>query len=164
MSPISFHGVPVWVFVLLVALIALGVAQSLPRSVALRRTAVLPVVLLGVSMAGVVSTFGAVPAALAAWAAGVAASVVALHGRVDVKAVHYDPAQRRFELPGSWAPLALILGVFAVKFAVGMTLGRQPALASSLPLAVAASAAYGSFSGAFLGRAMALWAVARRAA
>lgn len=154
--------VPRWVFALFAALVALGMAQSLPREVGLRRSAVLPIVLLALSLAGVVSSFAAVALALPAWAAGVAVAVAGLHGRVDVAGVRYDAVTQRFALPGSWIPLALMMSLFALKFAVGMALARNPDLASSVAFASMASAAYGLFSGAFLGRAMALWALARR--
>jgi hypothetical protein len=153
---------PTWVYGLLFALIALGVSQSFPRSVTLRRSAVLPLLLVGVSLMGVVGTFDRQPLALLAWASALAATVAALHGRVDTTAVRYAPDTQRFQLPGSWVPLALMLGLFAVKFGAGVTLATQPELRDSTGFALAASAAYGLFSGVFLGRAMALWTLARR--
>ena len=50
-----------------------------------------------------------------------------------------------------------------MEFIVGVALAAQPELRQSAGLAVAASAAYGLFSGVFLGRALALWALARQA-
>ena len=155
---------PTWVYGLLFALVALGVSQSFPRSVTLRRSAALPLLLVGVSLMGVVGTFDHQPPALLAWAAALVATVAALHGRVDTTAVRYAPDTQRFQLPGSWVPLALMLGLFAVKFGAGVTLATRPVLRDDTGFALAASAAYGVFSGVFLGRAMALWALARHAA
>jgi hypothetical protein len=155
--------IPVWVYGLLFALIALGVSQSFPRTVTLRRSALLPLALVGVSLMGVVGSFGQQLAALLSWPLGLAAAVAALHGRIDTSAVRYSAATQRFQLPGSWVPLALMLGLFTLKFGVGMTLAQHPELKQSAAFAMAASAAYGLFSGVFLGRAMALWALARRA-
>lgn len=59
-------------------------------------------------------------------------------------------------------PLALMLGLCTVKFGAGMSWANQPGLRESPLFAVSISAAYGLFSGVFLGRAMALWALARR--
>lgn len=154
---------PPWVYGLLFALIALGVSQSFPRSVTLRRTAVLPLVLAGMSLMGVVGTFGNEPRALLAWALGITAAVAAMRGRVDTSAVRFCARTQRFQLPGSWLPLALMMGLFALKFGVGVTLTRQPELRQSTGFALAASVAYGLASGVFLGRAMALWTLARRA-
>ena len=162
----TLQHVPVWVFGLLMALIALGVSQSFARSVTLRRVTVLPLMLLGWSLAGVNSSFGVstwAGLALLAWAAGVAASVFLLRGRVDVSAVEFSPATRRFELPGSWLPLVLVLSLFALKFGAGMSLGVAPELRQSLPFVVTASLAFGAFSGVFLARALALWSLARGA-
>ena len=155
--------IPTWVFGIFFGLLALGVAQSFPRSLTLRRSAILPIALVGLSLAGVLSSFGQVPAALLAWALGLAGTVAALHGRVDTTAVHYSAATQRFQMPGSWLPLALMMGLFAIKFGVGMALALQPELRGSLGFALVISAAYGVFSGVFLGRAMALWALARQA-
>ena len=44
-----------------------------------------------------------------------------------------------------------------------MTLATRPDVRSALAFPLASSAAYGVFSGAFLGRAVALWTVARAA-
>jgi hypothetical protein len=156
--------VPVWVYGLLFALIALGVSQSFARSATLRRVSVMPLVLLGWSLSGVSSSFGASPWVawgLLAWAAGVAGSVLLVRERIDVSSVRFDAATRRFELPGSWLPLVLMLALFALKFAAGVSLGMAPELRQSLPFVVTASLAFGAFSGAFLARALALWSLAR---
>ena len=154
--------VPTWVFGLLFALIAFGVAQSFPRSVSLRRSAVLPLVLVGLSLMGVVTTFGQQPLALLAWAAGLSAALLGLQGRIDTSAVRFSADTGRFQVPGSWLPLALMMVLFAVKFGVGALLAMRPDLRSSMPLALLASAAYGLFSGVFGARAMALWTLTRQ--
>jgi NADH:ubiquinone oxidoreductase subunit 6 (subunit J) len=158
--------VPVWVFGLLLALIALGVSQSFARSATLRRVTVMPLVLLGWSLSGVISSFGASPLgglALLAWAAGVGAAVLSLRGRLDVSAVEFSPATQHFQLPGSWLPLVLVLTLFALKFGAGMSLAMSPELRQSLPFVVTASLSFGAFSGVFLARALALWSLARAA-
>jgi len=50
-----------------------------------------------------------------------------------------------------------MMGIFFTKYAVGVTLALQPALARDLPVALALSAVYGAFSGVFLARAARLW-------
>ncbi len=158
------HHVPGWAFALLLALVVLGLLQTRPRSVTWRRSLVLPLALLALSFAGVVSAFGARPLALAAWAAGLMAAATALQGRVDPAAVRFSPATRVFEVPGSWVPLGLMMALFALKFGVGMSLGLHPQLRDGTGFMLAVSTAYGAFSGVFLGRAMALWALARSTA
>ncbi|HET7863229.1 MAG TPA: DUF6622 family protein [Burkholderiaceae bacterium] len=159
----TLQHIPTWVFALFVALVALGVSMSFPRTVSLRRSLMLPLALLSLSLMGMVSAFGSQPLALPAWAAGLAAALLALQGRVDTSAVRFSAQTRHFHVPGSWLPLALMMALFSLKFGVGMALALQPDLRQSTGLAVAASAAYGLFSGVFLGRALALWALARQA-
>ncbi len=154
---------PTWVFVVLFGLIALGFTQSFPRSLTLRRSAVLPLVLVGLSLMGVISTFGGQPLALLLWVSGLTASVATLHGRLDTSDVRFSTAARRFQVPGSWVPLILMMALFTVKFGAGVTLASRPELRQSTTFALAASGSYGLFSGIFLARAMALWALARRA-
>lgn len=151
---------PVWG--VLALLVVLGASQMRTRTVGLRRTTVLPLVFVVLSLAGVVGTFGHHAAGLLAWALGLCAALALLHGRVDTRRVRYAAGMRRFTLPGSVWPLLLMLSIFAVKFAVAVALIRQPGLQSASAFALAASAAYGFFSGALLGRAMALWALIPR--
>jgi hypothetical protein len=155
--------IPLWVYGVFIVLLAFGLSQARDRSASLSRITALPVVMVGLSLGGVLSAFGHEPLALLAWAAGLAASVVALHGRIDTSTVRYTAPQRLFQLPGSVWPLVLMMGIFMLKFGAGMSLALHPELKHSLPFAAVASAAYGIFSGVFLGRAIALWMVARRA-
>lgn len=102
--------------------------------------------------------------ALPAWVTGLGAAWLALRGRAGTSAVRFSARTQPFHVPGSWVPLALMMALFSLKFGVGVALAHQPELRQSAGLAVAAaSAAYGLFSGVFLGRALALWALARQA-
>jgi Family of unknown function (DUF6622) len=153
---------PAWVFGVLVALVALGVAQSVPRRVSLRRNIVVPLTLAAWSLSGAVSTFGGQPLALLAWVIALAATMLALHGRVATTGVRYVADEQAFAMPGGWGPLALMMGLFGLRFGAGVMLADDPDLRHSAAFAVAACTAYGTFSGVFLGRAMALWSLARR--
>ncbi|HSN33892.1 MAG TPA: DUF6622 family protein, partial [Ideonella sp.] len=73
------------------------------------------------------------------------------------------PAERAWALPGSWAPLALMLGLFALRFVVAALLATHAGLRDDLAFAALAGAGYGALSGVFLGRAMALWRLASAA-
>jgi len=154
---------PVWVWGLLLALVALGLGQTFPRRVTLRRSTMLPLALLTFSLYGVFSRFGAQPAPLLAWGVGLAAALVATQGRFDTSAVRFDAASRSFQMPGSWLPLVLMLTLFALKFAAGVLAATQPALVRDAGFALPASAAFGAVSGIFLARAIAFWTLARRA-
>lgn len=160
MSMQILRGTPVWVWGLLALLVAIGVSQSMPRSVSARRAYVVPALMVALSLGGVASTFGARPAALAAWAAGLALAILAGVDAVAPRGARWVSAASRFELPGSWLPLALILALFCVKYGVGVGLAIAPALAANLHFEVGIAFAYGVFSGLFAARAVALRRIA----
>lgn len=152
---------PQWVFVLFAGLVYLGIRQMMPRRVGQHRATVLPLVMTALSMAGVVSAFGNAPQALISWAAGTVL-VCALSLRFSSgRTVSYDAASRSFEMPGSVVPMALYMGIFFTKYAVGINMGMQPALAHSANFAMLVGGVYGAFSGIFLSRAARLWRMAQ---
>jgi hypothetical protein len=151
---------PRWVFALFVALVALGVSQLFTRQVGIRRAMLMPLAMVALSLAGIVAFAAAQPLVLLLWAAA-AATVAALVGASAAPAkTSFDPATRRFSLPGSIVPLALIVGIFAVRYAVGATLALHPQLAHQAAFALPVGALYGALSGVFLGRALRLWRLA----
>ena len=153
---------PPWVFVLFAVLVAFGFLQSRTREVSLVRVTILPLVLIGLSLSGLLGTFGAHAFAIAAWLAGVAVALVLNRAAKWPRRVSYAPATRRFLVEGSWLPLAVMMIIFFTRYAVTVTLAMQPPLASTLWLPVLVSLAYGLMSGAFLARALRILA-ARRA-
>lgn len=151
---------PRWVWVVLVALVAAGIAQARPRRITPMRLVVLPALLTGLSLLGLVTAFSGA-AAPAGWTTGVVIAgtlAVALGAPAGAR---WDAGGLRLALPGSWLPLALMLGLFAVKFTVGMLVARSPALRHVDAFVGATGLAYGIFSGLFLGRALALRSLIR---
>ncbi len=153
---------PRWVWVLLLALLGLGLSQAVTRSASLKRITILPLVLVGLSLSGTLSAFGADPQWLLAWLAAAALTVALLARRAPAPGTRYDAAARRFSLPGSWVPLSLILGLFSIKYFVGVATAMQPSLAHDPAFAASFSALYGAFSGVFVARAAGLWKLALR--
>ena len=152
---------PLWVWPLLLALLWLGFDQTRARVVGLRRILLLPAVMTGLSLSGAMTSFGAGPLVLLVWSIAVCIGTGLAVKRPAVSLARYDPATALFHLPGSWAPLALILGIFSAKYATGATLAMQPALAASIEFSTLVSAVYGVFSGIFVGRAIRLWRLRR---
>lgn len=156
---------PVWVWGLLAALLALGLSQTRSRSVSRVRMALMPLAMTGLSLWGTVSAFGQSPLfgyVLLAWAAGAALMLGLTAPLAAPEGAYYDAARRSFKLPGSWLPLALILGIFLTKYVVGVELSMQPALARDGAYSLIAGGLYGLFSGTFAGRAARLWRLALR--
>ena len=152
---------PSWVWVLLLALIGLGLSQAVGRTASLQRITLLPLVMTGLSLFGTVSAFGVGSQLLLAWlATGGLVAALLLQRRLP-DSIRYDAQTRRFTLPGSWLPLALILGIFLTKYVVGAASAMQPTLIRDPVFALALSALYGAFSGVFAGRAARLWRFAR---
>lgn len=147
---------PAWVWGLLAALIGLGLSQTRQRSAGLARVAILPVAMGALSLSGTLSAFGASIAVLATWTGAAAAAALAWLSRPTPAAVRYDAATRRFDLPGSWVPMLLILGIFSLRYAVNVSLALDPALAADPLLHLGVPLLYGALTGLFAGRAMAL--------
>jgi hypothetical protein len=148
---------PIWVWALLALLIGLGYQQSKTRVLGLRRVMVIPAVLTLLSILGTVSAFGSSPQVLFTWLA--AASLLAFVVlQLPLSAGHrFDPQTSKLHVLGSWVPLALMMGIFANKYVVGVALSMHPELAQNATFTLAFSALYGAFSGVFIGRAVRLW-------
>ena len=131
LGPILQHT-PNWVWGLLATLIALGLSQVRTRSVSLARVALLPMAMTALALWGTVSAFGGSTQfgpVLLAWLVAAAAALAAVAPFAPPAGTRYDPATRRFHLPGSWVPMLLILGVFLTKNVVGVELAIAPCLA-----------------------------------
>ena len=157
------QNAPVWVWAVLAALVALGLTQVRDRSISLARGIVMPLAMVAVSLVGLGSARGAQPLALVAWLEGLAiGATVALAARLWPD-IGWQPAARRLTVPGSWLPLALMLAIFGARFVVGAALAMQPAYRLDPIFGTLAGLAYGSLSGIFLGRGLAMWNAARSA-
>ena len=65
---------------------------------------------------------------------------------------------------GVFVPLLLIVGIFMVKYVVGVELAMAPRLAHDAQYALVVATLYGAFTGVFVGRAARLWRLALRPA
>jgi hypothetical protein len=152
---------PAWVWALLVALLALGFAQTRARELSLGRVTVLPAILATLSLLGAASGFGLSPVALGAWVAGFFLAYRYAGALVRVRGASWSAQSARLHVPGSWVPLFLIVGLFLLKYAVGVTLAMRHTLALDPLFAGACSLAYGAFAGLFWRRAQSLRVLAR---
>lgn len=155
---------PVWVWPLFVLLLYLGYTQTRTRPVPAARIAVLPVLMPGLSIAGMLSVFGANAIALGCWLAALLATAASMRAIGAPRGVTYSPDARSFTVPGSWWPLALIMAIFFTRYAVTVALAMNPSLSQLALFAVAVSVTYGLPSGFFIGRALNIWRSAKPAA
>ena len=162
MVALILSNTPSWVWGLLVALLAVGWSKTRSRRVSLTRITLLPLGLGGFSLYGMVSAFGASAAVLGGWLMAMLLAQWVVTQLPQPAGVRYDAANRQFQLPGSWVPMALIMGIFLTRYAVGVALAMSPELKADGLFTVVIASLYGVFSGIFAGRAMRLLRLAAR--
>ena len=79
---------PFWVWAVLAKLIVLGLWQTRARRIGRGRVTLLPRVMIGLSLGGVLSSFGVAGVAIGGWAAGVGAALAFGRHAVVRKAPH----------------------------------------------------------------------------
>ncbi|SDQ96688.1 hypothetical protein SAMN05428982_2671 [Pseudoxanthomonas sp. CF385] len=150
---------PLWVFGLFFGLVYLGYLQSRTRQVSRGRLVVLPLAMLAWSLYSVWSTFDAHLTALAAWACAWVAVVASASVRAPSRRAAYDASTKQFTVPGSWVPLALMMGIFFFKYAVAVVHATNPGVLGTTTAVVVVAGTYGLFSGMFMARALRVLAV-----
>jgi hypothetical protein len=150
------EGTPIGVWFLFAGLVGLGLAQARPRSIGAARAMLMPAAFVVLSLAGVISAFGAQRPALAAWGSGIVASLAVGPRLLPRLRATWEAAGDTLHVGGSWLPLALIVALFAVKYAAGVSLAMHPSLAGDGEFAAACGLAYGAFSGLFAARGLQL--------
>lgn len=158
-------GTPTWVWFLLAGLLWLGLGMLKGDTFSARRVAIMPVAMTGLSLWGTVSAFShsvSYGYVLLAWAVAAVALAAVVGMMPAPRGSSYNAQDRTFTVPGSWVPLALILGIFLVKYVVGVEVSMQPALAHDGAYSLACGAIYGVFSGIFTGRSIRLARLALR--
>lgn len=143
---------PVWVWVVLAVLLALGFLQSRPRKLPPAVALVLPAIMTALSIYSVISLSPNI-AGFAGWGAGLLAAMI-LNGLVfhSPRGIRYDAGAKRLAMPGSWLPLALMMAIFATQFVVGVTRAINPAIAAAPGSLLAVTVLLGFCAGMFLSR------------
>jgi hypothetical protein len=162
----TLQHIPVWVFALLIGLIALGLVQTRTRHIRKQRLLGINIALTVFTLVGVIQQWRLTPwlaLSLLSWAAMGLLVAWALGQGAAPAGASYDCENRRFTVPGSWLPLALFMTIFACKFAVGMTSAMAPDLLDSLTAAIGVSALFGLLSGVLNAKAWRLLKLAHSA-
>ena len=110
-------GAPIWVWPLLVVLIALGTSRMRDRDMPVWRLMLLPVILTAVLLVNALAGQMSVPV-LAAMLAGVIAGLMAGWWSMRSLSIHRLPGNR-VRVKGEYVSLIAILGIFAARFAAG---------------------------------------------
>jgi len=162
----TLQHIPLWVFALLIGLIALGLLQTRTRHIRKQRLLGINIALTLFTLVGVVQQWRLTPwlvLSLLSWVAMGLLVTWALGQGAAPAGTTYEPETRRFTVPGSWLPLALFMTIFGSKFAAGMTSAIAPELLHSLSAAIGISALYGLLSGILNARAWRLLKLEPRA-
>jgi hypothetical protein len=146
------RSTPLWVWLLLAALVALGLRQARDQTLSGARLWTLPLTFSVLSLVGLGQSFGWWSAAQPAWLAGVglgasASLALGLPGRIRTL------ADGRYLVRASWLPMAVILAIFALRYALAVTLSMAPDLAHDSAWAAAAGTVYGLPAGLYAARA-----------
>lgn len=143
---------PMWVWAILALLVALGAMQLRDHVLTRQRLLVQPVALGALSLYAAVSTFGPQTGVLLAWALG-AALGAALNRTLRLPRQVRRQADGRFAIGGSWAPMALLMTIFWLRYGINASLAMVPALAGQPAFAGIASSLYGAATGLLAARA-----------
>ena len=150
--PLILGQVPAWVWLLLVALVALGLAQTRDRWVSAARLRRMPLAFVAFSAWSTVSAFGWHGLTVLGFLAGFSATRQLIAASGWPGAAPHDPARDAYFVAGSWAPLAVMMSIFVLKFLMGMTLAMSPQLAQQAAVVLGASALNGALGSIFLAR------------
>ena len=144
---------PVWAWICLAAITALGIAQTRTLVVTVRRLAIAPIAFGAFSLWGTATSFGVHPQVFAAWIAGVALAVLAapwLGLSARAQALGGD----RFAVQGSFGPLLAMWAIFGVRYVSSAALVLHPGLAHGTWFSLAMPMVHGALTGVFLARTL----------
>ncbi|MBB2486463.1 hypothetical protein H5407_14655 [Mitsuaria sp. WAJ17] len=156
--PLILGQVPLWVWGLLLALVALGLSQARDRWVSAARLRRMPLAFLAFSAWGTVGALGWQAFTVLGFLAGLWATRELVHASGWPGAARHDAARNAFLVPGSWTPLAVMMGIFAIKFLLGTALAMSPQLAQQAGVVLGVSALNGALGSLFLARSRNLMA------
>ena len=144
---------PAWVWLVLAGLVMLGLLQARDHVVPRVRVVLQPVALGALSLWGVAGAFGLHAMVegpwLAGWLLGLAATRV-FHLPRQVQALPGG----RFAIGGSWIPLAMLMAVFFMRYAVNVSIAIAPTLKADAGFGAMVALLYGLPAGLIAGRAL----------
>mgnify|MGYP003383545634 CR=1 FL=1 len=158
------QNTPYWVWGVFVLLLVLGLMQTRKRSVSRFLVFLLPLIMIPLSFYAIASTFGITPLPIVTWLVGIAAAFVSNAFVFQAPGgVRYLDSLGKFEIPGSWIPLLLMMTIFLARFVIGFTRAVNPALVGTNLFAGVVAAILGFCSGLFAARAMKIISAQRAA-
>jgi hypothetical protein len=142
---------PVYVWALLAFLIYRGWRGLQDRETSLRKVALIPLVMVGLSVTSINGNGPLGDGVWGLWALGAVASAAAIW-QFSRREIMVNRAAGTVLQRGSWMPLALMVAIFVTKYTVAVMSAMHPELPHSVPFAASVALLYGVFNGLFLGR------------
>lgn len=148
--------IPTWVWAILGYIVFMGLKQTGEMRVSRLRLLALPAFWMCFGAWGVIGHYGLVSLPTVLWIAGLGLGLTLMQkadwaGRLGAR---YDAESSSYVVPGSWVPLALMLCIFIAKFAQGVLLAMHPAWGAMIAVQLGTGLAFGTISGAMLGRSV----------
>lgn len=153
---------PIYVWAILAFLLYRGVLAARDREITVTRMTIVPVLMLVLALQSIAMRFGLGSPAMAAWLLG-AAAIGLQRWRFGASRVT-GGASGTLRIRGSWTPLAAMLAIFVLKYALAVLQAVQPQLAAGAAFVLPACGLLGLCNGYFLGQLACDVAAARRAA
>ena len=144
---------PAYVWAILAALVALGAIQLRDHRIPHLRLAIAPIALGAYSLWGATAAFGVHAGVIGAWLGGIALAFAA-NRRLQWPRRPRPDGAGGFALEGSPWPMVLLLAMFALRYAVAVTLVFHPGWAAEPAFGGGLALAYGMLSGLFAARAV----------
>ncbi len=141
---------PIYVWVILAALIYRGILASTDREMSFGKLLILPAIMPLLALQDIANKFGLSGLTLAAWGAGAALAGAVTWG---LFANRISAGQNgKWLVRGSWVPLGVMMAVFATKYAAAIMLAISPQLRHDTLAIAFLCALFGCFNGIFFGR------------
>ena len=146
--------VPTWVYGLFALLLALGLLFTRARAVHPVVPTLMAVGFGCYSLYGVISSFGAAPTTIAPWTIGMAVSAFLGRPYFGPRELSRVAGSPKVLVPGSWLPMALMMGIFSIKFFVGVVRGAHLPIGTEAWFAPAVCLTLGLLCGGFTARGL----------
>ncbi|QKD00864.1 DUF6622 family protein [Mesorhizobium loti] len=143
---------PLWVWPLILYGLFIGWSRTRDRVVSPSRLLVLPVLITGLALYNLLAS-GISATGLLGFACGAVAGALGGTAMARRRPARLLP-DGRLALQGDWLPLALIIAIIVVRYAKGIALGIDPALAQETGFVLASAVLSGFFAAMMIARSI----------
>jgi hypothetical protein len=154
---------PLWVWAILCFLIYRGIVASKDRTVNITSASIIPIVMLGLSLQGIVSAVGHSAFVLLSWLLSLLVFTFIFWKLGNKSNISACNSEDKILLKGSWLPLILMMGIFCTKYVINVALAIQPQLHQNFGFIVIVCVLFGVMNGLFVGKLLQIIALYKQA-